>query len=286
MFAGPQKLFRCKLSLFWAVAASMDCPSMVIFRCAVCVHWSRFIIFSHCTKHRMSSDETCSPPASPKRGQTRLRQGLLMLSESEHWDCARHEWQLLGCHWNDTEDRCLCRHPIKERCVIENIHTSQQAIVGNCCVRQFLGHLAANTGAVFASIKRVRNDNTKSLHVDMVDNAEAQHAITTSAADLYKKLIRKRVLSCKQSQFRQRMNQQILNHAAGLANDGSSPWPLDVATLTSALGHAVVSKWEHSFYSSNLGKQHVTDKQQPIKQRIEANIEAWTRTQGIAPTAC
>ena len=245
-------------------------------------------ITSH-TNRRMSVDRTCPPPEPPKGGQTLLRQELLLLSESETWDSAKCEWQLLGCHWSNTEGRCLCRHPIKERCIIENMGTKKQATVGSCCVRQFLVHLAGNTDAVFASIKRVHGNDTKSLHVDVVDLAEAHGAIAPWAADLYNKLLRKRVLSGKQAQFRQRMNTRILNHAAHLANvsDGSSAaWPIDEATLAAALNNTVIDNWENSFYSNNLGNIHVTEKQKPIKQRIEAKIEAWARAQDATSTAC
>ena len=235
----------------------------------------------------MSVDQTYTPSVPQKRGQTVLRQELLLLSASNDWGHAKCEWQLAGCFWSDVEGRCLCRHRIKERCILENMHTKKQTILGNCCVRQFLGHLAGNTDAVFASIKRVHDNDTKSLHVDMVDHAESHGAIAPWAADLYKKLLRKRVLSTKQAQFRQRMNTRILDHAACLANvsDGSSAWPIDEATLTSALNNTAINDWEHAFYINNVGKQQVTDKQQPIKQRIEANIRAWARTQGIAASA-
>ena len=108
-----------------------------------------------------------------------------------------------------------------------------------------------------------------------------------SAADIYKKMIRKRVLSVKQAEFRQRMNRRMLNHAARLADDSAGPpvWMLDEAALTSALDHRVISAWEHSFYSSNVGTTRVTEKQEPIKKRIEAKVASWTRERDATPTA-
>ena len=76
----------------------------------------------------MSVDQTCTTSVPQKRGQTVLRQELLLLSVSNDWGHAKCEWKLAGCFWSDVEGRCLCRHPIKERCILENMHTKKQTI--------------------------------------------------------------------------------------------------------------------------------------------------------------
>ena len=149
----------------------------------------------------------------PNGGPARLRHELLSLSQSEEWAAAKTEWQLHSCYWDDQNSECLCGHTIKERCVISNTVTEGTATVGNCCVKQFLGHLTSTSDAVFASLKRVHSDNSKSLHPDLVDLAESRGDIAPWAAKLYKDLVRKRSLSYKQLAFRRRQNSRILGNA-------------------------------------------------------------------------
>ena len=35
--------------------------------------------------------------------------------------------------------KCICGHHIEEQCYIQNIHTKEVVVVGNCCIKKFLG---------------------------------------------------------------------------------------------------------------------------------------------------
>ena len=214
---------------------------------------------------------------SPNGGPTLLRHELLSLSQSEEWETAKTEWKLHDCYWNDNFSHCLCSHAIKERCVLRNLVTERTATVGNCCVKQFLGHVTSTSDAVFASLKRVHDDDSKSLHPDLVDLAESRGDIAPWAAELYKKLIRKRALSQKQIAFRVRQNHRILGDVVLCRAEGycsHHPWALSREVLTTALQDGVISSWEHEFYSGNLSSLCVSEKQRPIKIRIEDKINA------------
>ena len=208
-------------------------------------------------------------------GLALLRHELLSMSQSEEWETAKTEWQLHDCFWNNSYGRCLCGHDINERCVITNTVTDRAATVGNCCVKQFLGHLTSTSDAVFASLKRVHLDDNKSLHPDLVDLAESLGDIAPWAAELYKKLIRKRVLSHKQLAFRVRQNRRILGNAPRHVGDtreschSHRPWSLSEEVLSTALQGGAINAWEYKFYSGNLSSLCVSEKQRPIKLRIE-----------------
>ena len=103
--------------------------------------------------------------------QDLLRRELLLLSQSETWDTAKTEWQLVDIYRSNDDHKCLCLTKIKQRCVIKNIVTGKETIVGNCCVKEFLSHLSETTDAMFASLKKVLLNDGNSLHPDLVDMA-------------------------------------------------------------------------------------------------------------------
>ena len=111
-----------------------------------------------------------------------VQRELLLLSQSEEWATAQTEWQLINCYWADTYGECLCLTRIKERCIIENKVTSKRALVGNCCVKQFMSHLSETTDAMFASLKKVHLNDSKSLHPDLVNMAVSRGVIAPWAA--------------------------------------------------------------------------------------------------------
>ena len=142
--------------------------------------------------------------------QDLLHHTLLLLSQSGEWATAKTEWQLVNIYLRCDYEKCVCLTKIKERCVIKNIATNKEAIVGNCCVKQFLSYLTSTSDAMFASLKRVLLDDSKSLHPDLVDMAVSRGVIAPRAARIYKDLHLKRVLSDKQRAFRKRQNHRIL----------------------------------------------------------------------------
>lgn len=62
---------------------------------------------------------------------------LLLSSEREEFEIAKHEWSL-----KRTEDipksTCICKHhPIRECCFIINNLNGKDTMVGNCCIKHF-----------------------------------------------------------------------------------------------------------------------------------------------------
>ena len=111
-----------------------------------------------------------------------------------------------------------------------------------------------------------------------MDLAESRGDIAPWAAELYKKLIRKRVLSHKQLAFRVRQNRRILGNALRHVSDiGEScyshrPWSLSEEVLSTALQGGAINAWEYNFYSGNLSSLCVSEKQWPIKIIIEDKV--------------
>ena len=70
----------------------------------------------------------------------KLIEEIIALSEASNWDEAKREWALLHVYREDDPLTCLCGHfPINEICVIGNMKNGREAIVGNVCVKKFMG---------------------------------------------------------------------------------------------------------------------------------------------------
>ena len=164
--------------------------------------------------------------------------------------------------------------------------------MGNCCVNQFLGHLTNTSDAVFASLRRVHLDDNTSLHPDLVDLAESRGDIAPWAAELYKKLIRKRVLPHKQLACRICQHRRILGNAPRHVGDmGESchrhnPWSLSEEVLSTALQGGAINAWEYKFYRGNLSSLCGSEQQRPIKIKIEdkvAMVSMQSETPAVQP---
>jgi hypothetical protein len=57
------------------------------------------------------------------------------MSHADTFIRAKLEWETVAM-W-DEYNYCLCGHIIRETCLIRNIITHKEAIVGNCCVKKF-----------------------------------------------------------------------------------------------------------------------------------------------------
>jgi hypothetical protein len=95
-----------------------------------------------------------------------LKREILALSKAVDWETAKKEWSLVDIIESDEPETCLCGHyPIIEICTIANRITKNIAEVGNVCVKRFLG---IRSDLVFAGIKRIKGDITKSLNDDSI----------------------------------------------------------------------------------------------------------------------
>lgn len=218
-------------------------------------------------------------------GQSHLRKQLLDLSDTQDWETARGQWKFYDCCWDDTKGKCLCGHVIKERCVLKNERTSRLVIVGNCCVKHFLGDLPNTiaTDACFASIKRVKKDIRKTLHRDIVRLAEQRCVITARAAQWYIKWLRTRKLFGDDAIHRKKLNQVMLTNGpypfespTELFAHNHCTWNLDIHALDLAVQKGSISAQERDWYIGNQWHSDITDEEGPYKVAIEERvIRAW-----------
>ena len=116
---------------------------------------------------------------------------ILKRSNATEWLEAKPEWRLEAVYNDPSPDRaCECGHqPINQICIIKNLDNGNEAEVGNVCVHNFM-QLASRR--IFAVMKRVRAELTKSLNPAALDLFARRGAISVSEAEDYKEYWRKR----------------------------------------------------------------------------------------------
>ena len=137
-----------------------------------------------------------------------LGKRIVALSEADDWDRARLEWRIEDIYIQREPKTCLCGHfPINELCVLRNRRNSNQAIVGNICVKKFM---KLSSDRMFSAIKRVVADETKALNVQVIDHAFAKRWINDWEHGFYLDTWRKRKLSDRQMTKRREINRKVL----------------------------------------------------------------------------
>ena len=122
----------------------------------------------------------------------KLIQEIVSRSNAETWDEAKREWSLVEVYREDDPMTCLCSHfPINEICVLRNTENGNEAIVGNVCVKKFLG-LPSNL--IFDAIRRVTKDITHALNADAILHVHERGWINDWEKKFYLDTWRKRVL--------------------------------------------------------------------------------------------
>jgi hypothetical protein len=76
-----------------------------------------------------------------------------------------------------------------EKYVLKNSTNHHETEVGNCCVNKFLGIESANK--IFTSVKRVKQDISKSMSAEVLDYLFEKKSITQFEYDFYRDIIRK-----------------------------------------------------------------------------------------------
>lgn len=139
-----------------------------------------------------------------------LAERIVALSLSEYWDVAKLEWKLDEVYEAEEPDTCLCGHfPIIEICVLRNKINHKTAIVGNCCVKKFIG---LPSDKIFQAVKRVRKDNEKSLNKEAIGHALEKGWLNDWEYSFYMDVMRKRKLSSKQLQKKVQINEKLANN--------------------------------------------------------------------------
>jgi len=135
---------------------------------------------------------------------------IIARSHTKLWDIAKTEWLLEEIYEADEPDTCLCGHfPIREICVLRNKINRNDAIVGNCCVKKFIG---LPSDKIFQAVKRIRKDTEKSLNSEALQYALEHRWISEWEKDFYCDIMRKRNLSPKQAVKKNEINEKFLRN--------------------------------------------------------------------------
>lgn len=140
----------------------------------------------------------------------KLIEEIIDLSVAKDWNFAKLEWNFDFAYYADELQRCLCGHyPIRNICVIKNTKNTAVTEVGNCCINKFLGIEDGNK--IFSSIKKVKEDIKSSMSSEVVEYLYRKKGITEFEYKFYKSIHRKRVLSPKQRDLKEKVNRKFLN---------------------------------------------------------------------------
>ncbi len=138
----------------------------------------------------------------------RLRVHILPLSNADEFSVAKSEWKLVGVEIHEDFDNCPCGQPIKELCFIENQLNGNKTYVGNVCVNRFIG---IETGDLFAGLKRIAKDDKANANEDLIVHAYKLGYIYEKEYHFLMQTRRKRKLSEKQLEWKQKINRRITN---------------------------------------------------------------------------
>jgi hypothetical protein len=159
---------------------------------------------------RGSRLRTCSGATAMSHYE--LASKIIALSDSDNWDEAKLEWSLVDVYKEDEPDTCLCGHyPIIENCILRNRVNCNQAVVGNVCVKKFLG---LPSDKIFDAINRISQDNERPLNAEAIDHAHRKGWISDWERKFYFDTLRKRNLSAKQLEKRIQINTKVLRQIA------------------------------------------------------------------------
>ncbi|WP_332640580.1 hypothetical protein [Brevundimonas sp.] len=139
----------------------------------------------------------------------KLSDEIVSRSVSDDWLQAKLEWDLEYVYEYPPHKTCLCgHHPIENICVIRNDINRTRAEVGNVCVHKFLG---MQSKRVFAALRRVRADISKSLNPRSIEMFMGLRVVSAQDADLYLEFWRKRKhVTPDQMKLRLRVNTAVL----------------------------------------------------------------------------
>ena len=136
-----------------------------------------------------------------------LRDSILALSAAADWEVARREWSLVDVYESDEPETCLCGHsPIIEICCLSNKITGHRTNVGNRCVKRFLGF---RSDLIFAALKRIRGDVSKSLNADAIVFFRERGVLNNWEYNFAQDVLKVRNLSSAQLTTRRKINDKV-----------------------------------------------------------------------------
>ncbi|MEB1348186.1 hypothetical protein VDP57_12635 [Xanthomonas campestris pv. campestris] len=138
----------------------------------------------------------------------KLTSAIVELSAAMSWEAAKLEWHLNEVYEAEEPETCLCGHfPIVELCILGNKANGNEATVGNCCVKRFIG---LPSDKIFQAVKRVRKETSKSLNAEAIRHAFDRNWLTAWERDFYFDVMRKRNLTLKQQEKKKQINELVL----------------------------------------------------------------------------
>ena len=141
--------------------------------------------------------------------QFQLTCEIIARSDASTWDEAKLEWDLHAIYHQNEPDTCLCGHfPILEICVLRNRQNGNVAIVGNVCVKKFMG---LPSDLVFQAVRRVSKDVSRALNAEAIEHAYTRGWINDWERRFYFDTMRKRALSHNQASKRQEINRKVMD---------------------------------------------------------------------------
>ena len=134
---------------------------------------------------------------------------IVALSESDTWETAKLEWMLYDVFYDhESPGVCLCGHaPIVEHCVLLNRRNHVRTIVGNVCVKKFMG---IRSDQILDGLKRVSEDKGKALNEKAIQFAFAKGWVNDWEHKFLLSTVRKRKLSESQRSKRLQINSHVL----------------------------------------------------------------------------
>lgn len=137
----------------------------------------------------------------------KLTAEIVRRSQSDNWDAAKLEWVLAEIYFAEEPKTCLCDHfPIIEICVLRNKLNGDEAEIGNCCIKKFVGL----PFKIFQAIKQIKRDLKRSLNSESIQYAFDHGWINQWERDFYLDVMRKRNPSLRQVEVKKRINKNFL----------------------------------------------------------------------------
>ncbi|HGV9341538.1 TPA: hypothetical protein ACNOH3_003244 [Enterobacter hormaechei] len=137
----------------------------------------------------------------------RLKEHILSLSVSKNFEVAKTEWSLHSIEVSEEMDSCPCGQDIKEHCYIENNQNGNTTYVGNVCINRFLN---ISTGTLFDGLKRIKKDIYANPNLALIEYANSKGYLFDKDYDFLIGTMKKRNLSDKQRQWKEKINNRIL----------------------------------------------------------------------------
>lgn len=149
--------------------------------------------------------------------QARLSQEIIKLSNSDDWNLAKSEWDFEYAYQSEEPEECLCGHyPIKNICVIKNQENGNYTEVGKVCINNFLNIQKGNK--IFDSISKLKTNPKSSISKTALEYLKSKDGLSDFEYNFYLDIIRKRNLSEKQANLKEKINQKFLNFTNYEAN--------------------------------------------------------------------